>query len=141
MFGQTRFSLVYILVLTSPSICHMLINLQKFLQMPSTTLINSDIMFFLHHYTMLLLIKVYVCTYIYIFRMYISHVYVYIYIYTSLLYPYYLRNPALNSCPAASRGLLRRACWSTWPAPLRAARRHPPSSDSACVWPEVMGQG
>ena len=103
MFGQTRFSLVYILVLTSPSICHMLINLQKFLQMPSTTLINSDIMFFLHHYTMLLLIKVYVCTYIYIFRMYISHVYVYIYIHIptiSLLSP----QPSPQFLPCRQQG-------------------------------------
>ena len=147
MFEQTRFSLVYILVLTSPSICHMLINLQEFLQMPSTTLINSDIMFFLHHYKMLLLIKVYVCTYIYIyiFRMYISHVYIYIYIYIYICmyiplynyiyiytHPYYIPTisatqpsiPALPPAGASFEGLVDQRGQPRWEQ-LGGIRHHP----------------
>ena len=87
--------------------------------MPSTTLINSDIMFFLHHYTMLLLIKVYVCTYIYIPYVYIPCVYIYmyiplynyVYIYT---HPYYIPTicatqpsiPALPPAGASFEGLV-----------------------------------
>ena len=123
---KTRFSLVHILVLTSTSICHMLINLQYFLQMPSTTLINSEIVVFLR--TVIIRHCCWLsCVNVCIYRE-ISQV-------ISSLYPYDFRH-ALNSC---RRGLLRRACWSMWPAPLRAARQHPPSCDSACVWPSEMG--